>query len=198
MTGISPILTQAGAPATAGSLVSPAAVALQLPKPYVKPLPPLPQVPSIAEYYRKSAAPRILPVSVPQTLPRLEVLPLVPGTVPQVQSLVSTPLLLLFDWTLKACSHRLCLVIILGCGLFFVEQCLLTVGRCMLCVQQSQTCFASNSPKLISLFLEDDLQYRRPAAGAAVSREFCRSPADARQLTAGCTSCCPQASQRQH
>ena len=111
MTGISPILTQAGAP------VSPTAVGLQLPKPYVKPLPPLPQVPSIAEYYRKSTAPRILPASAPQALPRLEVLPLVPGTVPQVQSLAwrSTPLLLLSAW--KACNHRLCLVVILGYGL---------------------------------------------------------------------------------
>ena len=87
MTGISPILTQAGGPATIGAVVSPTAVAPQLPKPYVKPLPPLPQVPSIAEYYRKSTAPRLLPASAPQTLPRLEVLPLVPGAVPQVQPL---------------------------------------------------------------------------------------------------------------
>lgn len=54
--------------------------ALLLSAPYVKPLPPLPGVPSIQEYQRKLVA----PAALPSADPRLEVLSLLGTSAPQV------------------------------------------------------------------------------------------------------------------
>ena len=61
-----------------------AASILHLPKPHMKPLPPLPHVPSIAEFQRTISGPRIA-VTTPLEIPRLEVLPLLGVGPSQVQ-----------------------------------------------------------------------------------------------------------------
>lgn len=73
--------------ATALSLGPTAAAALHLPKPQMRPLPPLPHVPSIAEFQRTISGPRIPAITAPLEIPRLEVLPLLSVTPPQVSPL---------------------------------------------------------------------------------------------------------------
>lgn len=82
ITGIAPRTSQPAAVAAGPAAAAAAAASvLQLPKPVVQPLPPLPGVPSIQEYQRKLAP--------PGSQPRLEVLPLVGTSTPQVTHRIS-------------------------------------------------------------------------------------------------------------
>ena len=63
-----------------------ATVGLPLRPPQMKPLPPLPHVPTIAEFQRTISGSRLTSMTSPVEIPRLEVLPLVGVGPPQVCS----------------------------------------------------------------------------------------------------------------